>query len=161
MADWELVIKERPLYLLPLLPYPLQLDAALIGSPDWVRPGLHNPPQSKVDSRKADLRAIHKCESRLCPSFQLKLICLITYTALFLHVHFKNIEANSPVYYWRINLVVYFFEINFVEGNFQEGSPWPTHFINDKCVLNVQAVPLSVPAATQAHYSLGNARSKK
>lgn len=32
-----------------------------------------------------------------------------------------------------------FFEINFVEKNFREGSPWPTHFINHKCVLKVNA----------------------
>lgn len=33
---------------------------------------------------------------------------------------FKNTESDSPVYNWRIDPVRCFFEVNFVEENFQE-----------------------------------------
>lgn len=35
----------------------------------WVSPGLDSPPQSKTDSMKADLLALHRCESKWCLSF--------------------------------------------------------------------------------------------
>lgn len=56
-----------------------------------------------------------------------------------------------------------FFETNFVEGNFREGSSWPTHFINHKCVLKVNAdrhhCVFQLPH--WVYYSLRNGRSKK
>lgn len=77
----------------PFLPWPFQLHAALQGIPDRILSGLESPLQSKTDSRKADLHVIQKYECQLSPSFQLRLIKLITNAALLLYIytHFKTI----------------------------------------------------------------------